>query len=99
MVPAIDDNEWMWRLRDSCTHPLALVLLLTVVGCGKTGGSPEIKQKGIFTESGGNVVEIPRLGTLRTSYGPRLYPDIPAYDIPVWPDVGRIYVNNPDVPF
>ena len=96
--PAINDNERMWVLSRSRIHPLALVLLLIVGGCHKAGDTPEIKQTGIFTQSGGNLVEIPRLGTLGNTYGPRLYPEIPDYDIPAVPDVGPIYVNIPDLP-
>ena len=81
----------------SCIHRLALVLLLTVTGCHKAGEIPEIKKTGLFTESAGNLVEIPRLGTLGNTYGPRLYPEIPDYDIPAMPDVGPIYVNMPDL--
>jgi len=69
-----------------------------VAGCDKAGEIPEITKTGIFTVSGGKLVEVPKLGTLGTSYGPRLYPEIPDYDIPVVPDVGPIYVNSPDVP-
>src|SRR5206468_332238 len=93
--PAINDNERMWLLQDSRIHPLGLALLLMVSACYKAGETPEIKKPGIFTQSGGNLVEIPGLGTLGTSYGPRLYPEIPDYDIPVVPDVGPIYVNMP----
>ena len=82
------------RLR---TCPLALALLLIATGCGKGPGTPEIKQTGIFTEAGGGLVEMRKLGTLGTTYGPRLYPDLPEYDIPTVSDVGRIYVNIPDV--
>ena len=39
-----------------------------------------------------------RLGTLGTTYGPRLYPEIAEDSITVVPDVGPIYVNMPDVP-
>jgi len=69
-----------------------------VVGCNKAGGAPELKKIGIFTQSGGNLVEMPKLGTLATTYGPRLYPELPEYDIPVVTDVGPIYVNIPDFP-
>jgi hypothetical protein len=82
--------------RRSRTRPLALVLLI-VAACSKAGEIPEIKTAGIFTVSAGNLVEIPRLGTLGNTYGPRLYPEIPDYDIPAMPDVGPIYVNMPDL--
>ena len=85
-------------MRRSCIHRLALLLLLMVPACQKAGEIPEIKKAGIFTVSAGNLVEIPRLGTLGNTYGPRLYPEIPDYDIPAMPDVGPIYVNMPDVP-
>jgi hypothetical protein len=87
-----------WVLPRSRILPLALVQLLMVVGCNQTGGTPEIKQTGIFTQSGGNLVEMRRLGTLATTYGPRLYPELPEYDIPVVSYVGPMYVNIPDVP-
>jgi hypothetical protein len=76
--------------------PLALSLFL--VGCGNGGETPEIKQTGVFTQSAGTLVEIPKLGTLGTAYGPRLYPELPEYDIPVVTDVGPMYVNIPDFP-
>jgi hypothetical protein len=78
--------------------PLALVLVLTDAGCNKTPETPKIKQTGIFIQSGGNLVEMRKLGTLGSTYGPRLYPELPEYDIPVVTDVGPIYVNMPDVP-
>src|SRR5207237_772218 len=70
---------------------------LTLVACHKAGEIPEIKKTGVFTLSGSDLVEVPRLGTLGKSYGPRLYPEIPDYDIPVVPDVGPMYVNIPDL--
>jgi hypothetical protein len=88
----------MWALLCSRIVPLALVLLITVVGCNKAGGTPELKKIGIFTQSGSNLVEMPKLGTLGTTYGPRLYPELPEYDIPVVTDVGPIYINVPDFP-
>ena len=89
----------MSRSRRSRVHPPALVLLLLMAaGCTTTGGTPEITQKGIFVQSRGDLVEMRRLGTLGTTYGPRLYPEIPDDSIPVVPDVGPIYVNMPDVP-
>lgn len=96
--PAINDNDRMWVLRRSRIHPPALVLLLLVVGCNQAGETPEIKQTGIFTQSAGNLVEMRRLGTLGTAYGPRLYPEIPEDSIPVVTDVGPMYVNIPDLP-
>ena len=59
---------------------------------------PEITRTGVFIQSGDEVIEIPKLGTLGSMYGPRLYPEIPDDSIPVVADVGPIYVNLPDVP-
>ena len=61
-------------------------------------GLPEIKGTGVFIEKNGKLVEIPKLGTLGTTYGPRLYPEIPDYSIPLVVDVSPIYVNIPDFP-
>ena len=77
---------------------LVFALLLAVAACGKTADLSEIKKPGVFTVTDGNLVEIPRLGTLGNTYGPRLYPEIPDYDITAMPDVSPIYVNMPDVP-
>jgi len=74
-----------------------LMLLLALVSCNKASGTPEITQVGIFTFSGDYVVEMRKLGTLANTYGPRLYPDIPEYDIQVVTDVGPIYINIPDL--
>jgi hypothetical protein len=74
------------------------MLLPMITACNGAGGTPEIKQTGMFTQSEGYLVEVRKLGTLATTYGPRLYPDIPEYDIPVVSDVGPIYVNIPDLP-
>ena len=41
-------------------------------------------------------MQVPKLGTLGSTYGPRLYPEIPDYDIPVVPAVGPMYVNIPE---
>ncbi len=83
------------RLRLS---PLALLFLLIAGGCNRAGGTPEVTKPGMFTQRGADLIEIPKLGTLGNSYGPRLYPEIPDYDIPLVVDVGPIYVNLPDVP-
>jgi hypothetical protein len=77
---------------------LALVLGLTAAACNKAAETPEIKSTGIFTFTGGNLVEMRKLGMLGTNYGPRLYPELPEYDIPVVTDVGPMYVNIPDFP-
>ena len=77
---------------------LELILLLLLVGCTSAGGTPEIKQPGIFMMSGGYLVEMRKLGTLGNTYGPRLYPEIPEYDIPVVSEIGPMYVNLADVP-
>ena len=79
----------------------ALVCLLTALllptGCSRAGGTPEIKQPGMFMQTGGYLVEIKKLGTLATAYGPRLFPELPDYNIPVVDEVGPIYVNLPEV--
>ena len=56
--------------RSLLSSDAAPFLLLT--GCGKSGGMPDITQKGVFTETGGFLVEIKQLGTLANTYGPRL---------------------------
>ena len=78
--------------------PAALLLLLTVTGCHTGTKIPEITRTGVFIQSGDDLLEIPKLGTLGSMYGPRLYPEIPDDSIPVVSDVGPIYVNLPDVP-
>ena len=75
----------------------ALLLVLIAAGCKWPGGTPEITKTGLFTQRGADLIEIPKLGTLGNSYGPRLYPEIPDYDIPLVVDVGPIYVNIPDL--
>lgn len=76
----------------------AVTLPLLLAGCNDAGRLPEIKHTGVFTERSGTLVEIPKLGTLGTTYGPRLYPELPDYGIPLVVDVGPIYVNLPDFP-
>lgn len=92
----MNDNVRMRRSRGSGALPV-FVLLLAVTGCNKASDMPEMKHPGLFTQSNGYDVEIRKLGTLGNSYGPRLYPEIPEYDIPVVTDVGPIYVNVPDL--
>jgi hypothetical protein len=77
---------------------VALALGSSLAGCNDSGRVPEIKGTGVFIQAAGTLIEVPKLGTLGNSYGPRLYPDLPEYDIPVVPDVGPIYVNIPGVP-
>jgi hypothetical protein len=87
------------RRRGRPRHALmALILPLLLTGCDRTGGIPTIKQTGVFTQSGGTLVEMRKLGTLGMTYGPHLYPELPEYDIPVVSDVGPMYVNIPDFP-
>ena len=73
-----------------------MVLLLMTAAC-KGGGMPDIKQPGVFIESDGFLVEIKKLGTLGATYGPRVYPEIPEYDIPAVTKVTPIYVNLPEL--
>ena len=77
---------------------LAALIPLLLAGCGKTEGTPEIKQVGVFTQSADGLVEMRKFGTLGMTYGPRLYPEIPDYDVPVVTDVGPMYLNIPDFP-
>ncbi|HEY2433147.1 MAG TPA: hypothetical protein VGI12_10785 [Vicinamibacterales bacterium] len=58
---------------------------------------PEIKQPGVFIEADGYLVEIPKLGTLGTTYGPRLYPELPEYSVPSVARVSPIYLNLPEL--
>jgi len=73
-----------------------LALLLIAAGC-RAGGIPDIKEPGVFIESDGYLLEIKKLGTLGTTYGPRLYPELPEYDIPAVTRVTPIYVNLPEL--
>ena len=77
---------------------VALALPLLLIRCNDSGKLPEIKGTGVFIQSAATLVEVPKLGTLGQSFGPRLYPELPEYDIPVVPEVGPIYVNIPDFP-
>ena len=83
----------MSRFRSSL---LVLTVLLITGGC-RGGGMPDIKQPGVFIESDGFLVEIKKLGTLGNSYGPRLYPELPEYDIPAVAKVSPIYLNLPEL--
>jgi hypothetical protein len=76
----------------------ALLALTLLAGCARTEKTPEIKQVGVFTMAFDKLVEIRKFGTLAESYGPRLYPEIPDYDVPAVPFVGPIYINNPEIP-
>src|ERR1044072_6919326 len=73
-----------------------LALALVAVGC-RRGGVPALKKRGVFIESEGYLVEIKKLGTLGTSYGPRVYPELPEYDIPSVTRVSPIYLNLPEL--
>jgi hypothetical protein len=81
-----------------CAVALSLALPWLLAGCAGLGGLPDIKGTGVFIEKNGELVEIPKLGTLGTTYGPRLYPEIPDYSIPLVVDVSPIYLNIPDFP-
>ena len=86
----------MWPMRSRWTP--ALLALTLLAGCARTETPPEIKQVGVFTMAFDKLAEIRKLGTLAESYGPRLYPEIPDYDVTLVPSVGPIYINNPDIP-
>jgi hypothetical protein len=73
-----------------------LAFLLMIVGCG-SGGVPDIKKPGVFIETDGFLVEIKKLGTLGWTYGPRLYPELPEYNIPAVDMVSPIYLNLPEL--
>lgn len=82
-----------------CGHRLsasALVLLILTAGC-RAGGMPDIKQPGVFIEADGYLVEIKKLGTMGMTYGPRVYPELPEYSIPVVTTISPIYVNLPEL--
>lgn len=82
----------------SRTALLTVMLALFLIGCGQRGDTPEIKGVGVFTYTADTLIEMRKVGTLGMTYGPRLYPEIPDYDIRVVPDVGPMYVNLPDFP-
>ena len=73
-----------------------LALMLMTAGC-RAGAMPEITQPGVFIEADGYLVEIKKLGTLGTTYGPRLYPELPEYNIPAVTRVSPIYLNLPEL--
>ena len=79
----------------------ALLFILTALllpsGCSRAGGTPDITQPGVFIETAGYLVEIKQLGTLANTYGPRLFPELPEYNIPVVDQVSPIYLNLPDL--
>jgi hypothetical protein len=77
---------------------VALLASLPLIGCGDRGGTPKVDQIGIFTKSGGSLVEMRKFGILRTSSGPHLFPELPEYNVLVVTDVGPMYVNIPDFP-
>jgi hypothetical protein len=86
----------MKRMSPLRALPAVLALLLMTAGC-RAGGMPDIKQPGVFIEADGYLVEIRKLGTLGTMYGPRMYPELPEYDIPAVTRVSPIYVNLPEL--
>jgi hypothetical protein len=65
-------------------------------GCG-SGGVPDIKHPGVYIEADGYLVEIKQLGTLGMPSGPRVYPELPEYDIPSVKMVTPIYLNLPEL--
>jgi hypothetical protein len=77
---------------------MTMLFPVLLVGCGKAGDVPEIKGIGVFTQTAEALVEMRKVGTLGMTYGPRLYPEIPDYDIPVVTAVGPMYVNLPEFP-
>jgi hypothetical protein len=85
------------RFRSRLHWLVSLLPFLLLTDCGQAGGMPEITQKGVFTETGGFVVEIKQLGTLANTYGPRLFPELPEYNIPVVDQVSPIYLNLPEL--
>lgn len=58
---------------------------------------PDVKKPGVFIEVDGFLVEIRQLGTLGNTYGPRLYPELPEYNIPAVDMVSPIYLNLPEL--
>jgi hypothetical protein len=73
-----------------------LALLLMLAGC-RSGAVPDLKKPGVFIEVDGFLVEIRQLGTLGNTYGPRLYPELPEYNIPTVDMVTPIYLNLPEL--
>ena len=84
------------RMSPSRSFLFVLALLVITAGC-RTGSMPDIKQPGVFIEADGYLVEIKKLGTLGTSYGPRLFPELPEYNIPSVTKVSPIYLNLPEL--
>ena len=83
----------MLRIRSLAS---VVALLLMMVGC-RSGGVPDIKKPGAFIEVDGYLVEIRKLGMLGNTYGPRLYPELPEYNIPAVDMVSPIYLNLPEL--
>ena len=80
----------------SCSLLFTVAFLLMTAGC-RAGSMPDIKQPGVFIQSDGYLVEIRKLGTLGNTYGPRLYPELPEYNIPAVTKVSPIYLNLPEL--
>jgi hypothetical protein len=76
--------------------PLVLALLVVTGGC-RSGGVPDLKKPGVFIEVDGYLVEIQKLGMLGNTYGPRLYPELPEYNIPAVDMVSPIFLNLPEL--
>jgi hypothetical protein len=87
----------MRTLPSSCVLLVVLAALLLPAGCSGAGGTPEIKKPGVFIETAGFLVEIKQLGTLANAYGPRLFPELPEYNIPLVDQVSPIYFNVSDL--
>lgn len=79
-----------------CSLAAVVALLLMTAGC-RSGGVPDLKKPGVFIEVDGYLVEIRKLGTLGNTYGPRLYPELPDYNVPSVDMVSPIYVNLPEL--
>jgi len=88
--------RWRYDERMSPVRALMMFALLLTTAC-RAGSMPEIKAPGVFIESDGYLVEIKKLGTLGSTYGPRVYPELPEYDIPAVTKVSPIYLNLPEL--